>query len=206
MTESCPTEDYNDVKKEVEEIDLERMEAEAKKSKERDEVLRTFEDLSHRLESGKSWFDIPPPPPPPQRSKIENDEAFLSYIRERFQKADPKAKQEFADKIEGVDFDVKPTQPQSDDQEYFVSEESKEFGLTKGDYEFLLSDIGQGIIDGNKKYGFGEAGTIDRSGNFYPFADTDKPRRIKKSKFKYKPVFATAVSEKKIGGMDSNGR
>ena len=71
MTEFRPTdEEYNDVKKEVEEIDLERMEAEAKKSKERDEALRTFEGLSHRLESGKSWFDIPPPPPPPS---IGND-------------------------------------------------------------------------------------------------------------------------------------
>ena len=142
---------------------------------------------------------------PPQPSQ-EQEEKFLSYIRERFQKANPKAKQEFADKIEGVDFDVKPTQPQSEDQEYFVSEESKEFGLTKGDYEFLLSDIEQGVRDGNKKYGFGEAGTIDRNGNFYPFTDTEKPRRIKKSKFKYKPVFATAVSEKKIEGVDSNGK
>jgi hypothetical protein len=39
------------------------MEEEAKKARERDDAIRTFEGLSHRLESGKTWFDIPPPPP-----------------------------------------------------------------------------------------------------------------------------------------------
>jgi hypothetical protein len=54
--------EYNDVIKETEEIKLARMEEEAKKARERDDAIRTFEGLAHRLESGKTWFDIPPPP------------------------------------------------------------------------------------------------------------------------------------------------
>ena len=114
------------------------------------------------------------------------EEEFLSYIRGRFQIADPTAKREFADKfVGGVDFDVSPTPTQEQEQSYFIAEDSKECGLTKEEYEFLLSDIEQGIRDGNRKYGFGESGTIDRDGNFYPFPDADKPRRIKpKPKFR----------------------
>ena len=56
-------EEYNEVIKETEEIKLARMGEEAKKSRERDEAIRTFEGLFHRLESGKTRFDIPPPPP-----------------------------------------------------------------------------------------------------------------------------------------------
>jgi hypothetical protein len=58
-------EEYNNVIKETEEIKLARIEAEAKKSRERDEAIRTFECLSRRIESEKSWFDIPPPRPSP---------------------------------------------------------------------------------------------------------------------------------------------
>ena len=39
-----------------------------------------------------------------------------------------KPKQKFVDKVEGVDFDVKPTATttETQEQEYFVSEDSKE--------------------------------------------------------------------------------
>ena len=149
-----------------------------------------------------------------KKSKIRHEkrkEAFLSYVRKRFDKADPDAKKRFSEMVEGVDFEVSPTEEATESYEsYFVDENSREFGLTKGDYEFLLSDIEQGIRDGNRKYGFGESGTIDRDGNFYPFPDADKPRRIKpKPKFKYKskPVFATAVKKTDLlkEGGESDG-
>ena len=115
------------------------------------------------------------------------EETFLSFIRERFQKGAPDAKQKFSDKFEGgVDFEVSPTktieEDQGQEQSYFIDEASKECGLTKEEYEFLLSDIEQAIEDGNRKYGFGESGTIDRDGNFYPFLDADKPRKFKDKK------------------------
>ena len=126
------------------------------------------------------------------------EEKFLSWIEKKFHNANPDAKRKFLDKIE----DSTPT---TTEQEYFVGEDSKEFGLTKGDYEFLLSDIEQAIEDANRKYGNGEAGYIDNHGNFYPFPDADKPRKIK-SKSKFRPImFATAVNENKIEGVNSNG-
>jgi hypothetical protein len=56
-------EQHNEVNKEAEETKLERMQVEAKKARERDEGLRIFEGLSHRIQSGETRFDIPPPPP-----------------------------------------------------------------------------------------------------------------------------------------------
>lgn len=121
------------------------------------------------------------PPPPPQEKNDE--EKFLSFIRERFQKADPIAKQKFADMIEGVDFDVSPTKAayvqHQEEQSYFV-EDSKEFGLTKDDYEFLLGDIAQGIEDANRKYGYGDDGYIDKDENYYFAPIDDKPRKTRK--------------------------
>ena len=75
-----------------------------------------------------------------------------------------------------------PTKAIEEDQEqsYFVEEDSKEFGLTKDDYEFLLSDIEQAIEDANREYGYGEPGYFDKDGNFYPFVDNDKPRKTRK--------------------------
>jgi hypothetical protein len=121
------------------------------------------------------------PPPPPQEKDKNDEEAFLSFIRERFQNADPIAKQKFADMIEGVDFEVSPTKAIEEDQEqsYFVEEDSKEFGITYSEYQFLLGDIEQAIEDANRKYGYGEAGYIDEVGDFCPFPDNDKPNRIK---------------------------
>ena len=64
MTEyNFSDEQHNDVIKETEETKLERMQVEAKKARERDEGLRIFEGLSHRIQSGETRFDIPPPPP-----------------------------------------------------------------------------------------------------------------------------------------------
>ena len=83
--------------------------------------------------------------------------------------------------VEGVDFEVSSTEEATESHEsYFVDENSREFGLTKGDYEFLLSDIAQGFEDANRKYGYGEAGIIGKDGDFYPFPDANKPRKIKK--------------------------
>ena len=97
------------------------------------------------------------------------EETFLSFIRERFYNADPEAKQKFVDKVEGVDFDVKPiaTTTETQEQEYFIDEDSKETGLTKEEYEFLQSDIEQAIEDANRKYGYGGYGFVDRFGNHY---------------------------------------
>lgn len=124
---------------------------------------------------------------------IVKEEEFLSYIRERFQIADPTAKREFEDKfVGGVDFDVSPTPTpnptQEQEQSYFIAEDSKECGITKEEYEFLLSDIEQGIRDGNRKYGFGEPGYIDADGNFYPFSDNDKPRDFARAIPKVDPM------------------
>lgn len=64
MTQFSPIdEDYNHVKKETEESKLARMEEEAKKAREKAEGIRMFEDLSHTIGGGNTWFDIPPPPP-----------------------------------------------------------------------------------------------------------------------------------------------
>jgi hypothetical protein len=121
---------------------------------------------------------------PIKKSKIRHEkgkEAFLSYVRKRFDKADPDAKKRFSEMVEGVDFEVSPTEEATESHEsYFVDENSREFGLTKGDYEFLLGDIEQAIEDGHRKYGCGEAGYVGEDGNFYPFPDNDKPRRIGK--------------------------
>jgi hypothetical protein len=74
MTEFRPTdEQYNNVLKEVEEIKLAKMGREAKKNRERNEGIRTFEDLSRRIESGKPWFNIPPSPPAPRNKDKERD-------------------------------------------------------------------------------------------------------------------------------------
>jgi hypothetical protein len=74
MTEFRPTdEQYNNVLKEVEEIKLAKMEREAKKNRERNEDIRTFEGLSRRIESGKPWFNIPPSPPAPRNKDKERD-------------------------------------------------------------------------------------------------------------------------------------
>jgi hypothetical protein len=124
---------------------------------------------------------LPPPPPKPKTQAEKDEEAFLSFIRERFRNADPDAKQKFADLIEGVDFEVSPTKEiEEDEQSYFVEEDSKEFGLTFSDYEFLLSDIEQAIEDANRKYGYGEPGYFDKDGNYYFAPIDDKPRKTRK--------------------------
>src|SRR5918995_3854706 len=49
------------------------MEAETKKAKERDEGLRIFEGLSHRIENNEPWFDIPPPTGPKKEKNKDKD-------------------------------------------------------------------------------------------------------------------------------------
>jgi hypothetical protein len=71
MTEFRPTaEDQNALDKELEEINLRKMEDEAKKAKERDEAIRMFEGVYRRVESGEALFDIPPPSPSPSPSPV----------------------------------------------------------------------------------------------------------------------------------------
>lgn len=74
------------------------------------------------------------------------------------------------------------------EEEYFISEDSKECGLTRLEYEFLLDDIEEAIREGNRKYGFGEPGYIDADGNFYPFPDNDKPRKFARQIPKVNPM------------------
>jgi hypothetical protein len=44
---------------------------------------------------------------------------------------------------------------------------SKQIGLTRDEYEFLLWDIEQAIEEGNRKYGYGGAGYLAADGNYY---------------------------------------
>jgi hypothetical protein len=53
--------DHKRLDEELERNKLEGMEAEAKKARERSEALRIFEGLSHKIENGEPWFDIPSP-------------------------------------------------------------------------------------------------------------------------------------------------
>lgn len=123
---------------------------------------------------------LPPPPPPPQKQDKIDEEAFLSFIREKFQNADPIAKQKFADKIEGVDFEVSPTKAIEEDREqsYFIDDDSKECGLTEEEYQFLLDDIEFQIAEANRKYGYGGYGFVDRFGNHYR---DPRPRTVPES-------------------------
>jgi hypothetical protein len=91
MTQFHPTdEDYNHVRKETEESKLARMEEEAKKARERAEGIRMFEDLSHRIESGNEWFNIPPPPPSsPTPVKGKNNKSNRSTAEEKKKLAVP---------------------------------------------------------------------------------------------------------------------
>lgn len=54
-------EDYNRVKMDAEEIELRKKAEEAKRNKERDESIKTFEGVYRRMQSGEPLFDIPPP-------------------------------------------------------------------------------------------------------------------------------------------------
>jgi hypothetical protein len=61
--------DHKRLDEELERNKLAEMEAEAKKAGERSEALRIFEGLSHKIENGKSWFDIPSPTGPKDKNK-----------------------------------------------------------------------------------------------------------------------------------------
>jgi hypothetical protein len=65
--------DHKHLDKELEKNKLAKMEAEAKKAKERDEGLRIFEGLSRRIEKGEPWFDIPPPTGPKKEKNKNGD-------------------------------------------------------------------------------------------------------------------------------------
>jgi hypothetical protein len=61
--------DHKRLDEELEKNKLAEMEAEAKKARERSEALRIFEGLSHKIENGEPWFDIPSPAEPMDKNK-----------------------------------------------------------------------------------------------------------------------------------------
>jgi hypothetical protein len=83
-------------------------------------------------------------------------------------------------------------------QSGLIAEDSKECGITEAEYQFLLDDIAQAIEDGNRMYGYGEPGYIDKQGNFHPFVKHSRRRKYRVNRrFRTKPVIAVAVAVKK---------
>jgi hypothetical protein len=82
--------------------------------------------------------------------------------------------------------------------------DSKEFGLTQDEYEILLEDIEQAIEEGNSVYGYGGNGYLGEDGNYYPFPDNDKPKRIPKSRRKSVEQIAIAKGLIKIHEPNQN--
>jgi hypothetical protein len=124
------------------------------------------------------------PPPPPSTQGQQSRETFLSYVRKKFENADPISKKRFADKFEDVNPETgEPIllTEQEQEQSYFIDEDSKECGLTKAEYEFLLEDIDNAIAEANRKYGCGEPGYIDKHGDYHPFP-AGKPVKSKHRK------------------------
>jgi hypothetical protein len=90
-----------------------------------------------------------------------------------------------------------PQKSKEEQQPGLISEDSKECGITEEEYQFLLDDVEQGIEDGNRMYGYGEPGYIDKDGNYHAFDEHDRYRKYGANRFKTKPVIATAVAVKK---------
>jgi hypothetical protein len=91
-------------------------------------------------------------------------------------------------------------------QSGLIAEDSKECGITKAEYQFLLDDIAQGIEDGNRMYGYGEPGYIDKQGDFHPFVEHGRRRKYRVNRrFRTKPVIAVAVAVKKTKTQDQKG-
>jgi hypothetical protein len=65
--------DHKRLDNELEKNNLAEMEAQAKKAKERDEGLRIFEGLSHRIENGEPWIDIHASTGPKKEKNKDND-------------------------------------------------------------------------------------------------------------------------------------
>ena len=75
MTLFQPSEDdHKRLDEEIEKNKSSEMEAQAKKAKERDEGLRIFESLSHRIENGKPWFDIAASTGPKGKNKNKDND------------------------------------------------------------------------------------------------------------------------------------
>ena len=90
-----------------------------------------------------------------------------------------------------------PQKSEEEQKSGLILENSKECGITEAEYQFLLDDIEQGIRDGNRKYGYGEPGYIDKDGNYHAFDEYDRHRKYRAIRFKTKPIIATAVAVKK---------
>jgi hypothetical protein len=88
-------------------------------------------------------------------------------------------------------------QKSEEEQSGLISDDSKECGITEAEYQFLLDDIAQGIEDGNRMYGYGEPGYIDKQGNYHAFDEHDRHRRYRAKRFRTKPIIAVAVAVKK---------
>jgi hypothetical protein len=126
---------------------------------------------------------ILPPPPPPSTKEEQSKEAFLRFIKEKFENGEPISKKRFTDKFE--DINPQTGAPISTaietKEEYFIEEDSKECGLTRAEYEFLLDDIEFQIAEANRKYGCGEPGYIDKHGDYHPFPGGKRVRSRKLS-------------------------
>jgi hypothetical protein len=103
---------------------------------------------------------LPPPPPPPQKDLwFEIPTTTLEeQIRQRRQQ----------EKEEG--------------DAGLVEEDSKEFGLTKRNYEFLQYDIQLAIEDFDREHGFDGTGYHDRYGNYVYSIDKVKTLNEKRRK------------------------
>jgi hypothetical protein len=90
-----------------------------------------------------------------------------------------------------------PQKSKEEQKSGLISEDSKECGITEAEYQFLLEDIAQGIEDGNRMYGYGEPGWIDKDGNYHAFVEHGRRRKYRANRIRTKPVIAVAVAVKK---------
>jgi hypothetical protein len=90
-----------------------------------------------------------------------------------------------------------PQKSKEEQQSGLISEDSKECGITKEEYQFFLEDIAQAIEDGNRMYGYGEPGYIDKQGNYHAFVEHNRRRKYAANRFRTKPKIAVAVVVKK---------
>ena len=88
---------------------------------------------------------------------------------------------------------MEPQKSKEEQESGLISEDSKECGITEAEYQFLLDDISQGIEDGNRMYGYGEPGWIDKDGNYHAFVEHGRRRKYRANRIRTKPVIAVAA-------------
>jgi hypothetical protein len=99
-----------------------------------------------------------------------------------------------------------PQKSKEEQESGLISEDSKECGITEEEYQFLLDDIAHAIEDGNRMYGYGEPGYIDKQGNYHPFVEPSRRRKYRSNRrFRTKPVIAVAVAVEKTKVQEQKG-